>query len=598
MAKQVITHAELEGGKELKNVSGLTIEQDLFGHHQFALSVPFEELEDANELFFHESHRNVVGKTIRFSFDPLLEKGQFAFQFKGIITELALKNTSDTSNVFVLKGYSLTILLEDSRLRRTFLQCSLSDIVDQVLTPYPSNLLKRSVKPNHSDSLKYVVQYDETNFEFLARLAAEYGEWCFYDGQQLVFGKPDDQKADFKVDGMQTFAMSLRLMPAKFLYSRYDYVADQTYESHSKDQQVSGLGQWGDFTLDESEKTFGQESQLPLPKLVYGQRELDEVAKTQKAMAASRLVDFQGFGENPDISVGTVISVKGTRITEKGPSEENFGSYRVTHVSHSLDGSGNYSNAFRAVPDSVTYPPPNPSFRLPVGQPEVARVVDNEDPEKLGRVKVEFMWPGQNKESDWVRVAHPYTSDGEGMLFIPEVDAQVMIAYESNLAEYPFVLTSLYQKKDGVDYTQRDNVQKTIQTKGGNKISLYDKDGEQKLELTNTNKTDTRVLLSFADDGKITIETQGDIMISGKDIRVKASNDLKLEAQNNIELKATNGVKIEGTASVDIKAAQIKVEADATADIKANAQLSLEGTQTSLKGDAMVEVKGGVIMLN
>ncbi|AKD55102.1 type VI secretion system Vgr family protein [Spirosoma radiotolerans] len=598
MAKQVVPHIELEGGKELKNVSSLTIEQDLFGHHQFELSVPFEDLEDANELFFHESHRNVVGKTIQFSFDPLLEKGSFKFKFKGLVTELALKNTSDTSNIFVLKGTSLTVLLEDSRLRRTFLQCSLSDIVNQVLTPYPSNLLKRSVNPKLSETLRYVVQYDETNFEFLARLAAEYGEWCFYDGQQLVFGKPDNQKVDFKVDGMQTFAMSLRLLPAKFLYTRYDYVADETYQSHSSDQSVSGLGQWGDFTLNESEKTFSQESQLPLPKLVYGQRELNEVAKTQKAMEASRLVEFQGFGENPDISVGTVISVKGTRLTERGSSEENFGSYRVTHVSHVLDGSGNYANTFRAVPDSVTYPPPNPSFRLPIGQPELAKVIDNEDPDKLGRVKVEFMWPGTSKESDWLRVATAYTASGEGMLFVPEIDAQVMIAYESNLAEYPFVLTSLYPKKSGVTYTQRDNVQKTIQTKGGNQISLYDKDSEQKIELTNINKTDTRVLLSFADDGKITIETQGGIVISGKDIQVKASNDLTLEAQNNIELKATNAVKIEGTASVEIKAAEVKAEADATASIKANAQLSLEGTQTSLKGDAMVEVKGGVITLN
>ncbi|GAB4024296.1 type VI secretion system Vgr family protein [Spirosoma gilvum] len=598
MAQQVVTHVEIEGGKELKNVSSLSIEQDLFGHHQFEFSVPFEDLEDANELFFHESHRNVVGKTVQFSFDPLLEDGNFDFKFKGIITELALKNTSDMSNVFLLKGYGLTILLEDSRLRRTFLQCSLGDIVNQVLNPYPNNLLKRSVNPKSSEALKYVVQYDETNFEFLARLAAEYGEWCFYDGLQLVFGKPDDHKVDFNVDGMQTFAMSLKIMPAKFLYSRYDYIADETYQSHSSDQQLSGLGQWGDFTLDESEKTFSQESQLPLPKLVYGQKELDDVTKTQKAMETSRLVAFQGFGENPDMSVGTVIAVKGSRITERGTSEENFGNYRITHVSHTLDGSGNYSNTFRAVPDSVSYPPPNPSFKLPVGKPELAKVVDNEDPEKLGRVKVEFMWPGDSKESDWLRVAHPYTSDGEGMLFVPEIDAQVMIGYESNLAEYPYVMTSLYPKKNGIDYTYRDNIQKTIQTKAGNKISLYDKDGEEKIELTNVNKDDTRILLSFSGDGKITIETQGVVHIEGKDIEVKAQNNITLEAQNNIELKATNEVKIEGTAKVNVKGAQVQAEADATAEIKANGQLSLQGTQTSLKGDAMVEVKGGVIMLN
>ncbi|MCY7352991.1 MAG: phage baseplate assembly protein V [Cytophagaceae bacterium] len=590
MAKQVVAHIELEGGTELAEASYLCIEQDLFGHHTFELHVPFEQLEDPNELFFHKSHQNVCGKTIQFSFDPLLEKGSFSFKFKGLITELALKNTSALSNAFVLKGYSPTILLEDSRLRRSFLQQSLSNIVDRVLDPYPSNLVKRSVKPRQKAQQTYVVQYDETAFEFLARLAAEYGEWCFYDGQQLVFGEPSDQSTDFVVDGTQTFDMSLRLLPSKFLYTRYDYLANRSYESHSDNQQVDGLGQWSKFTLDESGNLFSQETQLPLPKPVYGQSELDDIAKTQKVAQASRLVEFRGSGENPDYSVGSIIKVKGTRITERGKSEEAFGSYRITHVRHEVSGSGNYTNTFRALPDSVSSPPPNPSFRLPTGLSELATVVDNQDPEKLGRVKVEFMWPGDDKQSDWLRVGHPYTGEGQGMVFVPEVDAQVMVAYESNLAEYPFVLTSFYPKTNGNTYTQRDNILKLIQTKGGNQIEFGDKDGEQTIHITNVNKTGTQVSLSFQNNGKITIETDGEIQVAGRDISLKASNDLKIEAQNNLELKATGSVKING--------AEITAEADATVSIKGNASVSLEGAQTSVKGNAMVEVKGGVIMLN
>ncbi len=590
MAKQVVAHIELEGGTELKEASYLCIEQDLFGHHTFELHVPFEQLEDANELFFHKSHQNVCGKTIQFSFDPLLEKGSFSFKFKGLITELALKNTSNLSNTFVLTGYSPTILLEDSRLRRTFLGQSLSGIVDHVLDPYPSNLVKRSVKPRQKAQQKYVVQYDETAFGFLARLAAEYGEWCFYDGQQLVFGEPSGQEVDFVVDGTQTFDMALRLLPSKFLYTRYDYLAHKTYESHSDNQQVSGLGQWSKFTLDESGNTFSQETQVPLPKPVYGQSELDDIAKTEKAAQASRLVEFRGSGENPEYSVGSVIKVKGTRITERGTSEENFGSYRITHVRHEVSGSGNYANTFRAVPESVSTPPPNPAFHLPLGQPELATVTDNQDPEKLGRVKVEFLWPGNDKQSDWLRVAHAYTADGEGMLFVPEEGAQVLVAYEGNLAEYPFVMGSFYPKTGGYTYTERDNVLKRIQTKGGNQILLHDKDGEQQIELTNTNQTGTRILLSFASDGKITLETDGPVEIKGKDITITASNDLTLEAQNK--------VKIEGKVGVEVKGAEIKAEADATASLKANGQVTVEGTQTSVKGNAMVEVKGGVIMLN
>ncbi|MBC7891980.1 MAG: hypothetical protein H7Y12_07215 [Sphingobacteriaceae bacterium] len=591
MAKQVVAHIELEGGTELEEASYLCIEQDLFGHHTFELHLPFEQLEDPNELFFHESHQKVCGKTIQFSFDPLLEQGSFSFKFKGLITELSLKNTSALSNTFVLKGYSPTILLEDSRVRRSFLGQPLGNIANQVLDPYPSNLVKRSVKPRQKAQQKYVVQYDETAFEFLARLAAEYGEWCFYDGQQLVFGEPPSGPSiDFLVDGTQTFDMALRLLPSRFLYTRYDYLANQSYESHSDDQQVSGLGQWSQFTLDESENTFGQETQVPLPKPVYGQSELDEIAKTQKAAQTSRLVEFRGSGENPEYSVGSVIKVKGTKLTERGSSEEAFGSYRITHIRHELSGSGNYANTFRAVPESVSTPPPNPTFRLPLGQPELATVTDNQDPEKLGRVKVEFLWPGQDKQSDWLRVAHAYTADGEGMLFVPEIDAQVLVAYEGNLAEYPFVLSSFYPKAGGNTYTERDNVLKRIQTKGGNQILLHDKDGEQQIELTNTNQTGTRLLLSFASDGKITLETDGPVEIKGRDITITASNDLTLEAQNN--------VKIKGKVGVEVKGAEIKAEAEATASLKSNGQVTVEGTQTSVKGNAMVEVKGGVIMLN
>ncbi|GAA4395402.1 phage baseplate assembly protein V [Nibrella viscosa] len=598
MAKLVKVKVELEDGTELNQCDYLLIEQDLFGHHTFELHVPFEELEKPDELFFNQSPRNLCGKTIRFSFDPVLDDESFSFRFKGIVTDLNLKNTSRLSNRFIIRGYSPTILLEDSRLRRTFLGQNIQSIANKVFDPYPSNLIRKTIQPRHSDSLPYSVQYDETNFAFLSRLAAQHGEWCYYDGQQLVFGEPKGQSIDFLVDGTQTFDMSLRLMPTRFLYSSYDYRADQRYESHSKDQSVSGLGQWGDFTLDESDKAFSQESQLPATKPVHSQQELDSLAKTRKIAETTQLIDFRGTGENPDLTVGTVVKVKANRITERGESEENLGNYRVTHVTHQVDSSGNYSNTFRAVPESVDGPPPNSNVANPLGQPEIAKVIDNQDPDKLGRVKVEFMWAGDAKESDWIRVAHPYTGAGMGMLFVPEEDSQVMIGYEGNLAELPFVLTGLYPKNDNFSYTSRDNTQKIIKTKGGNQIELIDKDGEQKIQITNDNQTDTRLLLSFSDNGSITLETQGPVKIAGRDIEVKASNDLTLEAQSNLVLKATQKIAIEGQIEVTIKTAQFAAKADATAELKANGQTTVEGTQTSVKGNALVEVKGALVTIN
>src|ERR1700719_4490960 len=175
MSQQVRTKLELETGKKIVRFKDLVIFQDLFRHHHFELTVPFNELEKKDEIFFQNSHKDICGKTISISFESTSKKTTFDFQFKGIITEIILSNLSDFSNVFVIKGYSSTMLLEDYSLRRTFIKKSVQQIFDTVLNDYPGNVIKKKLNPRIKNPIPYVVQYDETNFEFTSRLAAEYG---------------------------------------------------------------------------------------------------------------------------------------------------------------------------------------------------------------------------------------------------------------------------------------------------------------------------------------------------------------------------------------------------------------------------------------
>jgi len=73
-------------------------------------------------------------------------------------------------------------------LRRTFVKKSVQQIFDTVLNDYPGNVIKKKLNPRNKSTIPYVVQYDETNFEFISRLAAEYGEWLYYDGQEIILG--------------------------------------------------------------------------------------------------------------------------------------------------------------------------------------------------------------------------------------------------------------------------------------------------------------------------------------------------------------------------------------------------------------------------
>ncbi len=615
MARQVNTHIEIEGGKEITRHLGLTIEQDLFNHHRFELHLPFEELEDKGEHFFNQSHKEVMGKKINFSFSPrLLQKGQkdtFEFQFQGIITEIRLQSLSDMSSAFVLKGYSPTIILEDSIQRRFFDFQSIKDIFNKVLETYPQNILKRILKPETSEQ-QYFVQYDESNYTFLSRVAERLGEWFYYNGTELIIGKNETNTVDFVVDGIQKFDMAMVLHPIHFKMEKYYSTSDQTFKADSASQQVSGLSSLGQFTMDESESLFSQASLTHPDLYVRDQTALNEVAKADKAARVAQLIDFKGAGEKPDLSVGTVLNVKGNRMNANGkPYEENFGKYRVLSVKHEVTASGNYSNEFRAIPESSQNPPRNPNVVQPIGRPELAEVIDNEDNDtKLGRVKVKFMWGQSNdkdQESVWLRVVKPYTGEGKGFNFVPELKSQVYIDYGNGNPETPIVIGGVYPKaKHGEKYTHDNNATKAIATRSGNMILFDDSDGKSMIRIEHLEKSETFIHFKFndkkilihAEGGAISIKTS-ELTIDADNVTINASQKFKVEA-GEISLKSKTGdIKIESNVNVDISAmAEFKAEGTAIATIK-GAMTTVEADgMLELKSSALTKVTGTPIMLN
>jgi uncharacterized protein involved in type VI secretion and phage assembly len=594
MAQQVRTKLELETGKKIERFKNLVIFQDLFNHHRFELTVPFTQLEKKDEIFFRDAHKDMCGKTLSISFEPVAKKTPFDFRFKGIITEIMLSNLSDFSNVFIIKGFSSTMLLEDYSLRRTFINKSIQQIFDTVLHDYPGNVVKKKLNPRNKNAIPYVVQYDETNFEFISRLSAEYGEWLYYDGQEIMLGSPGNNKeVDFIIDGNQSFDMAICLMPAKFNMTAYDYTKDRSYKGKSSGQTVDGLGPFSKFALDESENLFSQEAVMIADKPVSNQNELDDLIKFRRSCIASNMIVFHGRGGNANLMIGSIINVSATRA-EKGKrsSQESIGKYRVTEITHTIDVNGNYANAFKAVPETAKFPPVNPWVKHPTGQSELATVTDNNDPDKLSRVKVAYNWSGRDHQSDWIRVGSFYTGgdDRKGMQFIPEKEAQVVIGYELDKPELPFIMTSLYPKKDGMRARKGNNDEKTFYTKAGNLIELTDKQGENKIQITNVNNPDTAIIIEFKDSGAITLKTNGKVNIEAKEnISIKATQKLVLEAQE-IEIKADN--------KTTIKAGSVSIEADTTAQIKANAGAKLTSANTEVNGDATTTIKGGLVKIN
>ncbi len=102
-------------------------------------------------------------------------------------------------------------------------------------------------------------------------------------------------------------------------------------------------------------------------------------------------------------------------------------------------------------------------------------VTNNRDPEKLGRVKVRFPWLSDVNESAWARLCSPLAGKGRGFYYLPEIDDEVLVAFEFGDINRPVILGSLWRGENIPPGTEEGTV--TIQNTGeiiikGKKIHL------------------------------------------------------------------------------------------------------------------------------
>jgi len=177
----------------------------------------------------------------------------------------------------------------------------------------------------------------------------------------------------------------------------------------------------------------------------------------------------------------------------------------------------------------------------------VGVVTNTQDPAGLGRVKVKFPWLSESEESSWARVATPMAGKGRGFYFLPEVEDEVLLAFEHGDARFPYVLGALWngQDKPPENNENGENNIRSIKSRSGHVIRLNDTDGEEKIEIIDKSGKNTIVI----DTAKNTIN-----LSSEKDITLSASKGtIKLDAQK-IEIKSAADTKIEAGAGMDVKA--------------------------------------------
>lgn len=576
------------GGQQVSPISYCSINQIIDWHHSFEILFPIDSFKKSNTIL--DQAKNFLGEKIEIAFKlSSREEKNTQNEFYGIITDVSLSRRNKGGKEVFLRGNSPTILMDGRPNCKAYADTSLEAIVNDLQSQISQNDLSVKCSPVYKKTIPYIVQYKESNYHFMNRIADKYGEWCFYNGQDLIFGKIDKSKVQkIPIDkNLTDLEFSIQIENINYKGISYDYYKNEKYEQITRDITVNDLDLYGNHALKCSEKTFKQEPVFYSSGLYQGDQEFTDYTENKKYALTKDLVIMSGSSDNPYINVGSVIEVIG-----ESKNESDFGRFILTSLTHSIDITGNYVNHFTGIPAEANIESYNKNIGMPLAETQPALVTDNSDPDKMGRVKVKFYWQENGDESPWIRILNVHAGKAQkeqhGFYFIPEVDDEVMIGFENDNPDRPFVMGNVYHKNNLPEHWfDQDNNIKSIRTKSGNQIILYDAEGKEEIRILNPDDGDptNEISLSLAEKGKITIMSQGDLEISAQNIKINADNDLTVESGQNTRY-TSNDFSIDSKTGVNVKGQDLSLEGT-NAALKATGNLDLEGNQTSLKATSL-----------
>lgn len=190
----------------------------------------------------------------------------------------------------------------------------------------------------------------------------------------------------------------------------------------------------------------------------------------------------------------------------------------------------------------------------------VGVVSNNQDPENMHRVKVRFPWLSSDVESNWARVAAAMAGNDRGAYFLPEVDDEVLVAFEHGRVDHPYVLGCLWNGQDTPPEANNDgeNNHRTIKSRSGHVVRLNDASGRETIEIIDKSGQN-KIIINTAENS-ITIEADADITIKSATGKLSMqANGIEMTSQAGITANAAQNLDLTASAQVTVKGAMIQL---------------------------------------
>jgi phage protein D/phage baseplate assembly protein gpV len=527
---------------------------------------------------------------------------QIVAVFAGDIVSVGVEQGMGGRHELVVTAYEGTHKLAAQTQQKSYLKQTRGDVVKAIAG---RNGLSAKVEGSVGAAEPYLLQ-TSTDYAFLSELATDLGFEWFVSGKNLHF-RPRPSTAG------TTLKWGEDLLRFQARYSAADAaVQSVTVRGWDPAKQAAITG---DDSVSASPPAHVLGSNAPLAsgshskakssfgkKLVVGSAAVRDAAEA-KAVATSIAKDMLGDamtarGEtvgNPSVKPGTMVKVEnmGTKLS---------GSYYVTEVEHVFGVRRPLITRF-----AVTgHRPSKLSDIARSGGSDdtwghtgvvIGVVTNNNDPEKIGRVKVKFPTLGDNVESNWARLALPGGGSARGFDVRPEVNDEVIVAFDRGDLRMPIVLGGVWSAKnkpplDAAKAVKGGKVQqRSFTTRLGHQILLNDGDSPKDhfIELA---LSDKKTSVHIGEDGIKVVASQG------KPVSItNGQATITLTDKGDITMKGTN-ITIEAQAKVTIKGAQIEAKGSAAMKLEAGATLEAKGAIVKVEASGIASVKGAMLKLN
>lgn len=499
--------------------------------------------------------------------------------FTGYVTGVELDIEHGAPNLTVTADDAAYRLTLGNRVR-TFAAVTYSEIATKIAQ---ENQIPVATTKSSSPQ-DYVLQSD-TDFGFLSEIADRAGyDWWVDEKGKLQFhpmgsrGEPTRLAWSGKDGTLTQFSVKATgLHPTKVTARSWN---PSNQSEIAAVNEVSVPGNSSNFVRPYVQaKELDGNRAVTTSHLLYATQS-DGTALTRSASArvvATSVVATGLCSVNPAIAVGTDVTV-----SEVGPAS---GTYAVTEVEHIYDSRGfltRFTAGDRApsgLVDTLAAPIPS-SFRADMLVVGVVTNINGDD-KHPGHVKVKFPTFGDQIESAWARVLSVGAGESRGMTFLPEVNDEVVIGFEGGDVTRPVVLGGIYSsKKAARDYGTKDGKvhKRQIVSRLGHAIELGDGD----------KPADKRIALTLADAGysvNLSMEGLTAQVPAGKPVTVSAGDTkIEFDKQGNIVMSGKK-VTIKAVGAVEISGM--------TVALKANTSVEASGATVKLAGSGMAELSSG-----